>query len=122
MNAGWQETQVLKKLCKWFDKFQKEVDKLTKGIIKFTMEIWKPSNEDLTISKTIKVLGGKSTPYLDADLFFNSKSHFNTRVFFKKGYKIKHVEGSSVRGSEQTSEKNTSSLSDLECVTAGTLI
>ena len=55
------------------------------------MEIWKPSDEDLKISEAIKVLGGKSTPYLDADLFFNSKGRLGTRVYFKKGYKIKYV-------------------------------
>ena len=81
-----------KKLCKWYNKFQQEVDWITGGIIKFTLEIWKPSNEkERKVNDVITVLGGNSTPYLDADLFFNEKRESGTRVYFKEGYKIKCV-------------------------------
>ena len=78
-----------KRLQKWRNKFQREVDWITKGTIKFTMEIWKPSDEKKRkINEMITVLGGKLTPYLDAELFFNEKEKFGTRVYFKEGYKI----------------------------------
>ena len=42
-------------------------------IFKFTMEIWKPSDEKKRkVNEMITVLGGNSTPYLDTDLFFNN--------------------------------------------------
>ena len=50
------------------------VDQVADGTIKFTMEIWKPSDEKKTkVNEMITVLGGNSTSYLDADLFFNDK-------------------------------------------------
>ena len=36
---------TVRKLQKWFNHFKREVDWVTKGIIKFTMEIWKRSDE-----------------------------------------------------------------------------
>ena len=82
---------------KWFNKFQREVDYVTGGIIKFTMEIWKPSDEKTRkVNDMITVLGGNSTPYLDADLFFNNKGELGTRVYFKEGYKIKYAGTNSV--------------------------
>ena len=88
---------TVKKLQKWYNKFQQEVDWITDGTIKFTMEIWKPSDEKKRkVNDVITVLGGNSTPYLDADLFFNDKGEFRTRVYFKEGYKIKYVSAESV--------------------------
>ena len=76
---------------------QQEVDWITNGTIKFTMEIWKPSDEKKRkVNEMRTVLGGNSTPYLDADLFFNDKGEFGTRVYFKKRYKIKYVGANSV--------------------------
>ena len=61
------------------------------------MEIWKPSDEKKRkINEMITVLGGKSTLYLDAELFFNEKEEFGTRVYFKEGYNIKYVGVNSV--------------------------
>ena len=61
------------------------------------MEIWKPSDEKKRkVNGVITVLGGDSTPYLDAELFFNEKREFGTRVYFKEGYKIKYVGADSV--------------------------
>ena len=86
-----------KKLQKWYNKFPEEVDHVTKGIIKFTVEIWKPSDEkEWKVNDMITVLGGNSTPYLDANLFFNNKGEFGMRVYFKEGYKIKYVGADSV--------------------------
>ena len=88
---------TVKKLQKWYNKFQQEVDWVTNGIIKFTMEIWKPSDEKKRkVNDVITVLGGNSTPYLDAELFFNEKEEFGTQVHFKEGYKIKYVGADSV--------------------------
>ena len=88
---------LMRKLQKWHNKFQQEVDWVTDGTIKFTMEIWKPSDEKKRkVNEMITVLGGNSTPYLDADLFFNDKGEFGTRIYFKEGYKIKHVGANSV--------------------------
>ena len=88
---------TVKKLQIWYNKFQQEVDWVTKGIIKFTMEIWKPSDEKKRkVIDVITVLGGDSTPYLDTELFFNEKREFGTRVYFKEGYKIKYVGANSV--------------------------
>ena len=36
---------TVRKLQKWFNNFQREVDWVTRGIIKSTMEILKPSDE-----------------------------------------------------------------------------
>ena len=84
--------KTVRELHKWYNKFQQEVDWVTDGTIKFTMEIWKPSDEKKRkVNEMITVLGGNSTPYLDADLFFNDKGEFGTRVYFKEGYKIKYV-------------------------------
>ena len=59
----------VRKLQKWFNEFQREVDWVTKGIIEFTMEIWKPIDEKkMKVNEMITVFGGNSTPYLDADL------------------------------------------------------
>ena len=61
------------------------------------MEIWKPRDEKKRkVNETITVLGGNSTPYLDADLFFNDKGEFGTRVYFKEGYKMEYVGTNSV--------------------------
>ena len=88
---------TVKKLQKWFNKFQREVDWITGGIIKFTMEIWKPSDEKKSkVNEMITVLGGNSTPYLDAELFFNDKGELGSRVYFKEGYKIKYVGTNSI--------------------------
>ena len=88
---------TVKKLQKWYNRFQREVDWITDGTIKFTMEIWKPSDEKKRkVNDVITVLGGNSTPYLDADLFFNEKGELGTRVYFKEGYKIKYVSAESV--------------------------
>ena len=68
---------TVRKLQKWYNKFQQEVDWVTDGAIKFTMEIWKPSDEKKRkVNKMITDLGGNSTPYLDAELFFNDKGEF----------------------------------------------
>ena len=55
------------------------------------MEIWLPSGKNEKISEKIKILGGRSTPYLDAELCFDEKEKLRTRVHFKEGYKIKYV-------------------------------
>ena len=87
----------VRKLQKWFNEFQRKVDWVTKGIIEFTMEIWKPIDEKKRkVNEMRTVLGGNSTSYLDADLFFNDKGEFGTRVYFKKRYKIKYVGANSV--------------------------
>ena len=64
---------------------------MTDRTVKLTIKIWLPSGKDEKISETVKVLGGKSTPHLDAKLFFNKKEKLRTRVHFKEGYKIKYV-------------------------------
>ena len=88
---------TVKKLCKWYDKFQQEVDRITGEIIKFTFEISKPSDEkERKVNDVITVLRGNSTPYLDADLFFNGKREPGIRVYFKDGYKIKYAGADSV--------------------------
>ena len=56
--CGLARNTNVEKLCTWFDKFQSEVDDLTDNTVKFTMEIWKPSSENLKIGKKIKVSGG----------------------------------------------------------------
>ena len=48
------------------------------------------------VNEMITVLGGNSTPYLDAYLFFNENKEFGTRVYFKEGYKIKYLGAQSV--------------------------
>ena len=48
------------------------------------------------VNEMITVLGGNSTPYLDAELFFNDKGDFRTRVYFREGYKIKYLGTNSV--------------------------
>ena len=54
---------TVKKLQKWFNKFQREVDWVTGGIIKFAMETWKPSDKKkMKVNEIITVLGGNSTP------------------------------------------------------------
>ena len=129
--CGLARNTTVRKLCKWFNKFQQEVDWITGGIIKFTMEIWKPSDETRKVNDMVTVLGGNSTPYLDADLFFNGKEELGTRVYFKEGYNIKYVGVDSVytkdckkaviksqciRSAELTTrtlENENSSLSDL---------
>ena len=73
------------------------------------MEIWKPSNEKKRkINDGITVLKGKSTPHLDADLFFNNKGEFCTRMYFKERYKIRTAELTS-----RTPENESSGLSAL---------
>ena len=63
---------TVRKLQKWYNNFQQQVDWVTDGTIKFTIEIWNPSNEQKRkVNEMITVLGGNSTPYHDADLFFN---------------------------------------------------
>ena len=48
---------TIRKLQKWYNKFQQEVDWITDGIIKFTMKIWKPSDEKKRkVNKMITVL------------------------------------------------------------------
>ena len=95
--CGLARNTTVKKLCKWYDIFQQEVDRITGGIIKFTLEIWKPSDEkERKVNDVIKVLGGNSTPYLDADLFFNEKRELGIRVYFKEEYTIKYVGADSV--------------------------
>ena len=70
---------TVKKLHKWYNRFQQEVDWINDGTIKFTMEIWKPSDEKKRkVNEMITVLGGNSTSYLDADRFFNDKGEFGT--------------------------------------------
>ena len=65
---------TVRKLQKWYNKFQQEVDWVKDGTIKFTMEIWKPSDEKKRkVNEITTVLGGNSTPYLNANLFFNNK-------------------------------------------------
>ena len=44
----------------------------------------------------LTVLGGNSTPYLDADLFLSNNREFGTPVYFKEGYKIKYMGANSV--------------------------
>ena len=58
---------------------------------------WKPSDEmKRKVNDEITVLGGNSTPYFNADIFFNKKGEFGTRVYFKEDYKIKYVGVNSV--------------------------
>ena len=48
----------MRKLQKWYNKFQQEVDWVKDGTIKFTMEIWKPSDEKKRkVNEMITVLG-----------------------------------------------------------------
>ena len=62
---------------------------MAERIIKFTIEIWKQSDEKKRkLDDDITVLGDNSTPYLDADLFFDKKREFGTRMHFKESYKI----------------------------------
>ena len=57
---------TVRKFQKWYNKFQEEVDHITKGIIKLTIEILKPSDEKKRkVNDMIIVLGGNSTPYLN---------------------------------------------------------
>ena len=70
---------TVRKLQKWFNNFQQEIDWITGGIINFTMEIWKLSDEKKRKgNETITVLEGNSTRCLDAELFFNNKGESGT--------------------------------------------
>ena len=90
--CGLASNTTVRKLCKWHKRSQREVDWVTGGIIKITMEIRKLSHEKKgKVNDEIIVLGDNSSPYLDVDLFFNKKEKFRTRVHFKGGYDIKYV-------------------------------
>ena len=54
------------------------------------MEIWKPSDEKKRkVNEMMTVLGGNSTPYLDAELFFNNKGEFRNVGILQRGLQDK---------------------------------
>ena len=71
--------------------FQYQVVELTEGDIKFTLEIWEPDGTGRVIEDGIKVIGGKSLPYLDAELKFNSNDELTFGVHFKHDFEHKYV-------------------------------
>ena len=75
----------------WLRKFQKRIEEVKKGEIKFAMDIWKLNVETEKLRKGVKIVGGNSFPYLDLNMNFNEEDELNFSVYWKPDYKTRYM-------------------------------
>ena len=81
----------------WLCKFQKGIDEVTNGEIKFTMDIWKPNAETEKLRKGVKIVGGNLFPYLDLTMNFNKEDELNFSIYSKSDYYYESVSNTLTR-------------------------
>ncbi len=84
-------------ILKWLDQFQENVNKICGNeFLQFTAVLWSDDKNDVPSKcKRVTIESKNAFPFLDAELYWNSKQELNFRVHLKENQQLKYVnEGS----------------------------
>jgi hypothetical protein len=92
-NLVFSGVRSAEELSDWLADFQSRVNEIVGGdYIQFTMDIWKPNEESRTIvPKKVKMIGGKTFPYLDMEMSYDDDQSLCFGVFTKPGFQSKYL-------------------------------